>query len=95
MSGSQKLFEIPHSGKRRIYLHMYFNSVKALDDENNFNELLCMLQRELESGRKNQDHEKQYAIYFDIKTTPARGTKVVAKQNAIADAKKATGTSSF
>jgi transposase len=79
------------SGKRRIYLHMYFNSAQALDDEKSFNELLCMLQSELESGRKNQNHEKQYAKYFEITTTPVRGTKVVAKQDAIADAKKSYG----
>ncbi|MDO9528993.1 MAG: IS1634 family transposase [Syntrophales bacterium] len=78
-------------GKRRMYLHLYFNSEKAVEDEKNLNILLCTLQKELESGKINPEHEKQYAKYFDIKTTPARGTKVTARQAAIVEAKKNYG----
>ena len=78
-------------GKRRMYLHLYFNSERALEDEKNFNILLCTLQAELESGSINQEHENQYAKYFDIKTTPARGTKVTARHEAIVEAKKNYG----
>ena len=28
------------------------------------------LQEELENGKRNPEHEKQYAKYFDVKTTP-------------------------
>jgi transposase len=78
-------------GKRRMYLHLYFNCEKAVEDEKNLNTLLCRLQEELESGRRNPEHEKQYAKYFNIKTTPVRGTKVTAIQEAMAEAKKNYG----
>jgi len=88
--------ERPYKGdtlkaERRMYLHIYFNSEKAMEDEKNLNTLLCTLQGELESGRNNMDHEKQYAKYFDIKTTPVRGTKVTAKEVVISEAKKNYG----
>lgn len=78
-------------GKRRMYLHLYFNGEKALEDEKNFNIMLGKLHGELESGKRNPEHEKQYAKYFDINTTPARGTKVVAIEEAIVEAKKNYG----
>jgi transposase len=78
-------------GKRRMYLHLYFNGEKALEDEKNFNIMLGKLHGELESGKRNPEHEKQYAKYFDINTTPARGTKVVAREEAIVEAKKNYG----
>jgi len=78
-------------GKRRMYLHLYFNGEKALEDEKNFNIMLGKLHGELESGSRNPEHEKQYAKYFDINTTPARGTKVVAREEAIVEAKKNYG----
>lgn len=33
-----------------MYIHIYFNSEKAVDDENNLNAMLCMLQQELLSN---------------------------------------------
>ena len=78
-------------GKRRMYLHLYFNSERAVEDEKNLNSLLCTLQGELESGKRNAEHEKQYAKYFDIKATPVRGTKVTAKEEVMAEAKKNYG----
>jgi len=78
-------------GKRRMYMHLYFNGERALEDGRNFNILLCTLQAELESGKTYPEHENQYAKYFDIKTTPARGTKVTARQEAIDEAKKNYG----
>ncbi|MFZ3113979.1 MAG: hypothetical protein WA133_00710 [Syntrophales bacterium] len=74
-----------------MYLHLYFNGEKALEDEKNFNIMLGKLHGELESGKRNPEHEKQYAKYFDINTTPARGTKVVAIEEAIVEAKKNYG----
>jgi len=78
-------------GERRMYLHIYFNSEKAMEDEKDFNALLCRLQQELEGDNRNKEHEKQYAKYFDIKTTPVRGTKVIAKEDVIVEAKKNYG----
>ena len=43
---------------------------------------MANLQEELESGRLRPDHEKQYAKYFHVKTTPVRGTRVEANEEA-------------
>jgi transposase len=45
----------------------------------------------LESGQRHPDHEKQYAKYFEVKSTPVRGTKVIAKEEALAEAKRNYG----
>ena len=49
-----------------MYLHLYFNGEKALEDEKNFNIMLGKLHGELESGKRNPEHEKQHDKYFDI-----------------------------
>ena len=79
---------------RRMYLHLYLNSEKALEDEKSLNELLCRLQTELTSGKRNPDHEKQYEKYFTVKTTTKKGVTVItvtAKQEAMDEAKKNYG----
>jgi len=77
--------------QRRMYLHMYFSSERAMEAEKNLSNLLCTLQAELESGKPDPEHAKQYEKYFEIKSTPVRGTKVTAKQDAINEAKKNYG----
>jgi len=80
--------------ERRTYLHLYLNSEKALEDEKSLNELLCRLQTELTSGKRNPDHEKQYEKYFIVKTTSKKGvtvTTVTAKQEVMDEAKKNYG----
>jgi len=76
---------------RRMYLHLYFSPERALEDEKAFNNRLVLWQEELESGKRHPNHEKQYAKYFDVKNTPVRGTKVVAKEDALAEAKRNYG----
>jgi len=78
-------------GERRLYLHIYYNSEKATEDERRQNILLMTLQEELKSGQRNVDHEKSYAKYFDIQSTPVRGTKVIARQDTIDETKKNYG----
>ena len=77
--------------KRRMYLHFYFSPERALEDETAFNNRMAELQKELENDQRHPDHEKLYAKYFDIKTTPVRGTKVTAKEEAMAEAKRNYG----
>lgn len=77
--------------KRRMYLHIYQNMERIVEDEKNLNKLLCCLQQELESGNWNSQHEKQYAKYFNLTATPIKGTKITANQDAIAEAKKNYG----
>lgn len=76
---------------RRMYLHLYFSPERALEDETAFNNRMAELQRELESGQRHPDHEKLYAKYFDVKSTPVRGTKVTAKEEAMTEAKRNYG----
>jgi transposase len=76
---------------RRMYLHLYYSPDRALEDEKSFNNRLATWQEELESGRRNPEHEKQYAKYFDVKSTPVRGTKAIAKEKALAETKRNYG----
>ncbi len=76
---------------RRMYLHLYFSPDRALEDEKAFNNRMVLWQEELESGQRHPDHEKQYAKYFEVKSTPVRGIKVTAKEEALAEAKRNYG----
>ena len=76
---------------RRMYLHLYYSPDRALEDEKAFNSRLANLQAELESDQRHPDHEKQYAQYFEVKTTPVRGMKIIAKEETIAEAKRNYG----
>jgi len=78
-------------GKRRMYLHLYFSPDRALEDEKAFNSRLAGWQQELESGQPHLDHEQQYAKYFEVKQTPVRGIKVIARDEAMAEAKRNFG----
>ena len=76
---------------RRMYLHIYYDTLKALDDERRFTTLIYQLNGELITGNRVMKHEALYAKYFDVKTTPVRGQKVVAKEDVIANARKNFG----
>ncbi len=78
-------------GRRRLYLHLYYNSEKATEDERRQNILLSDLQQELISGNRVADHEHLYSRYFETTSTPVRGVKVKAKQGVIDEAKKNYG----
>lgn len=77
--------------RHRMYMHIYYSGEKALEHETRFNCLLDTLETELVSGNRNPEHEKQYAKYFEISTTPIRGTKVTPKEKVIAQAERDYG----
>lgn len=77
--------------ERRMYLHIYYSGVRALEDETSFTLKLIALKDELESGKVKTEHEKQYAKYFDVTSSPKRGVKVIVKQKEIDQAKKNYG----
>lgn len=86
----------PHKGDtlsepRRMYLHYYYNIDKAAEDEKTFDRRLMVMRRELESGRRVPEHEAFYKKYFEIKTTPKRGTQVIVDEEAVASAKRYYG----
>jgi transposase len=74
-----------------MYLHLYYNSEKALEHENRFNAMLDQLESELTTGNRKPENERQYAKYFDITETPVRGIKITPKQDAIKKAEKDYG----
>ena len=74
-----------------MYLHFYFSPERALEDETAFNGRMVDLQSELERGRRHPDHENQYTKYFECTTTPVRGMKVTAKEDAMAEATRNYG----
>ena len=76
---------------RRMYLHLYYSPDEALEDEKAFNNGMAVWQDELESGQRHPDHEKHYAKYFVVKSTSVRGMKVIANEEALAEAKRNYG----
>lgn len=76
---------------RRMYLHLYFNAEQAVEDGRKFNRRMSVLRDELLSGKRNALHEKDYAKYFDVNQTPARGIRVKPKQTSMDEAKSRFG----
>jgi len=88
--------ERPYKGdtvrsERRLYLHLYYNGEKAIEDEQRLTRQLIAWQKELQGGNQKPEHTKQYEKYFQVSETPTRGRKVTAKQEAIDEAKKNYG----
>ena len=69
--------------ERRMYLHLYYNPEKAVEDAKTFNRYISKLKEELESGNRIPEHENSYAKYFTVKTTPVRGTTVEPIQEVL------------
>ena len=76
---------------RRIYVYFYYNIDKAAEDEKTFDRKMITLLRELESGKRVQEHENQYKKYFEVKTTPKRGAQITVKEEACIKAKRYFG----
>jgi hypothetical protein len=76
---------------RRMYVHIYFDMIRALEDEHQFTKLIYQLNGELMTGNLEKGHKALYEKYFDVRTTPVRGQKVTAKDDAVNEAKKNFG----
>jgi transposase len=88
--------ERPYKGdllkeKRRIYIHLYHNLGKGVEDEREMDQFLATLRDELLNDSRAESHQKQYAKYFDVKRTPKRGIQVTAKDDAMSAAKRYYG----
>lgn len=79
------------TGKRRVYIHIYFNDQHCTDDRDRFNHMLDQYEEELRSGHRNPEHEKAYVRYFELHETPARGLKISYKEDAIRQAERDYG----
>jgi transposase len=57
-------------------LHLYYNAYARAVAVDRFSEDLIGYKAELESGNLIKEHGKAYSLFFVIKTTPKRGTKI-------------------
>ena len=78
-------------GKRRVYIHLYYNIDRAAEDQKNFDRRLMGLKQELLSGRRVAEHEGQYKKYFLVKEMPVRGVRVSVVEDAATKAKRYYG----
>lgn len=76
---------------RRIYVHLFFNPERAVEDETAFNHRMSVLRKELASGTRVAGHENAYERFFTVTETPKRGVKVVCNDAAMAEAKSRFG----
>lgn len=70
-------------GKRRVYLHIYFDKERESNESQKFSKQLVSLKRELESGKRVVEHEPQYVKYFLIEGNTNSGIKVIPRQEVI------------
>ena len=77
--------------ERRMYVHIYYDTLKALEDERHMTSLVYQLNSELITGSRKKNHEALYDKYFNVKTTPVRGQKVMAKENVLSEIRKNFG----
>lgn len=79
------------TSEKRLYLHLYYNDQRAVDDKMAFDHLLDQLEEELCNDKRKKSHEPLYEKYYDIKRTPKRGVQITPKQKAIDEARKNYG----
>lgn len=79
---------------RRVYLHIFFNAARKVDEDHSFENDLLRLKAALESGTPLDDFkesaQKKIAKYLSIRTW-GRKTTVSFKEKACAEAKKYHG----
>jgi len=78
-------------GTRRMYLHLYYNPEKAVEDEREFNRHIICLKDELMTDKRVASHQGEYEKYFTIRETPVRGLRVIPKQEVLDETKKRYG----
>ncbi len=88
--------ERPYKGdvlkeKRRAYLHVFYSPEKAVCDQVSRNDYYTALYNDLEEGTKKDYRMKDYDKYFEVKSTPKRGKKIVPKQDVMTEAARNFG----
>jgi transposase len=76
---------------RRVYLHVFFNPEKYVEDETSFDRKLISMRREILSDKRVPEHERFYEKYFEVKDTPVRGVQVVVKDEIVRKTKRYYG----
>jgi len=75
-------------GKRRCYVHIYYNDTKAAAERDEFALNLAKWEEELVTGNEDKNNAWAYKQYFMVKSTPKKGRKVVKNVEAIEKSKK-------
>jgi len=68
---------------KRIYVHLYYNEQRAIDDKTSFNKRLVLLEEELYANKRVASHEELYETYFRIRQTPGKRIALTLKQEAL------------
>ena len=76
---------------RRMYLHLYYNPEKAVEDDQQRTAYYVCLEKELLSGKRKPEHEKDYVKYFIVHETAVRGRKIIPNNEAMNRARKLYG----
>jgi transposase len=76
--------------KKRIYVHVFYNSSTAAADYEAFLNKMHLWENELKNDQLIEDHQKYYAKYFLIRNTPKHGRQISYNKPAIEAYKKNT-----
>lgn len=68
---------------KRIYVHLYYNEQKAIDDKTSFTKRLDTWEAELYANKRVPAHEEKYEKYFHIRQTPGRKITLTVKKDAL------------
>jgi len=78
-------------GKRRLYVHIYYNDQHATDDRACFNRRLDAMENDIRKGGMKPEREKECRKYYDIRETQIRGIVFKPRQDEIDRARKNFG----
>ena len=86
ISENEALFMVSHLhrwGKRRCYLHLYYNAAKAAEEFDKLTQKLLVCKRELEMEDLQEANKELYERFFIMKKTPQRGLSVAYNDDEI------------
>jgi transposase len=76
---------------KRVYLHLYYNMDKAMEDKKIFHKYLNSLENEIVSGKSNPENAHIHAKYFDINKSKKGVITAKIKTDVVKDAMKFYG----
>lgn len=74
-----------HESERRIYVHVYYNGQRAEEEKTSFIKSLVDCQGAVLDGSCSDAQQKMCDKYFQVKTTPVRGSKLQYNEQTIQD----------
>jgi transposase len=76
--------DVINEEERRIYIHVYYNGLRAEEEKRRFAKTLSAAEAALVSGKELSEAQKSICEkYFIVKTTPKRGCAVSYNEEAI------------